>query len=109
MAFQDPMAIRTSLYSPRTVNANGLLLDGDIVKSIAVDKLDDVYFVDKVTWGTDWNATVIIAYDNGNGKDAVTLAKAAFNTIQTNGPSSTFDTIASAHMKAAGVRYVGIF
>ena len=48
------------------MNANGLLLDGDVVEAIAVDKLDAVYFVDKVNWGTDWNATVIMAYDNGN-------------------------------------------
>ena len=91
--------------TPKTVNANGLLLDGDIVEAIAVDKLDDVYFVDKVNWGTDWNATVIMAYDNGNGSDALTLTQAAFNTIQTNGNSGTFDTISAAQMKAAGVLY----
>ena len=93
--------------TPKTVNANGLLLDGDVVEAIAVDKLDAVYFVDKVTWGTDWNATVIMAYDNGNGADALTLAQAAFNTIQTNSDEASIDTIAGRQMKAAGVLYSG--
>ena len=77
--------------------------NGDLLAD-STDKVDKVYWVNNPDF-TGWPEQIVMAYDNGNGRNRTAdLQGAGFNTIQTDNDSS-LDIISTNNMSSAGAMY----
>ena len=77
--------------------------NGDLLAD-STDKVDKVYWVNNPDF-TGWPSQIVMAYDNGNGRNRTAdLHGAGFNTIQTD-KDDTLDIISENNMSSAGAMY----